>query len=682
MADQPLDVGAGAVHVPGGSAAKKVQPMAVIKTAQRDKLKASQFADPTNRKFPIQDKAHADNAMARLEQEKSSMSPGKYRSIKARIKAAQRSFGEKPKTGASGNPNSFRLRMSNSSGGYTLIHHQMSAVDQSGTAQKCSAAFDEQTGELSLYYVLDKAQALSAADADGRVWVQCACTGAWAGHAQGAFRITEQTLDVMVDNFHREGTRRQYDFNHASGMAPSSGNIPVVGTPAQAWFYDLQRRGDALFALTEWLPLAKQYLENDQYGGISPLIAWESKDRVSGRIIGPLIKSIALTNDPFLLGMRRPTAASAAGLQTTERGLMPLTEIPSASAAQALSYSYMSTASMLPMLKCALGLHELATAQHCCDALLNLSTHLDAVDGDATAKHEGIDLSSYVSKLRELVGDSAGMSCAELIQFIDKLLDEYMAENGIEDDDSGVGASLMSAATEPTAATAASTEGTDMADPVIEPAAVVASAEPATPAVVALPADPPPVAAEPATVTAASASAEPLPSPEVAALTLQVAELKAALARKEATTQELSAAAAVTTEQALSAEVDAAISTYKDTKGLSPELRPHLMSILKSTPDAFRASYPAVEPAQRHLLANLTGGGASNPAAPGARVEADAPQALDATPPVDEPRRILALGLNGLTDELISNSGGKLSLLAAQHEADALLRTARTNFTK
>lgn len=180
-----------------------------------------------------------------------------------------------------------------------------------------------------------------------------------------------------------------------------------------------------------------------------------------------------------------------------------------------------------------------------------------------------------------------------------------------------------------------------------------------------------PVVAEPvveATVTAASAVASE-PSPELAALTLKIAELTATVSALSAERDALKTKAHVADESALCAEVDAAILTYKDTKGLTEELRPHLLSMLKATPDAFRATYPAVEPDKQHLLLNLTGG----------RVEADTQSTVPEVEEVkvDENARVLALGLYGLTNELLAKEGGKLSVGAAQIKADKMLRAAR-----
>jgi hypothetical protein len=546
---------------------------------------------------------------------------------------------------------SFRFRMSNPDGSRTYIHHSLAAIDN-GTV----AHFDEKLGRLQTYVPITKLDALAVTD-NGRVWVHVARTGAWAGHPQGAFQITRPLMDSMIANFHgQQFGRVQWDFNHCSAMSPSSGNIPVVGTPAQGWIYDFKRDGDNLYALTEWKALARQYIEDDQYDSASVVINWNSVDRVTKKPIGPVIQSVALTNIAFITNLE-PLAADINGAENTQRSLMSLTEVePKDGAQNALAYSWMSKNATLRQLKSAFGLHELATAQHCSDSLKNLSGHLGAVGGDATARHDGIDLSVYVGKLRELVGDSDGMSATELIQFIDEVLDEYMAENGIEDDDSGL--STMSA--QPAIETAASTQGIE---PMSEPVAAVV-AEPVAAVEVA--------AVEPvndAVQTAASAVAEP--SPELAALTLKVAELAATVSALSAENATLKAKTDVAAESALGLEVDAAILTYRDSKGLSEELRPHLLSVLKAKPDDFRAMYPYVEPDKQHLLLDLTG----------SRVEADAPNETPTEAP-DENAAIIALGLQGLTNKLLADSDGKLSLGVAQLRADALLNTARAAIRK
>src|SRR5689334_7071921 len=95
MSRRLLDLAVQDVHQP--SAPEKKRTMATLPAKKRKTLPNSAFADPRNRAYPVHDKAHADNAMARLEQQKGKLTPAQYRAIKRRIQKAQKGFGEKPK---------------------------------------------------------------------------------------------------------------------------------------------------------------------------------------------------------------------------------------------------------------------------------------------------------------------------------------------------------------------------------------------------------------------------------------------------------------------------------------------------------------------------------------------------------------------------------------------------------
>lgn len=647
-----LDIGDGESHIPGAVGAKsKVKLMANVNAKQRKALPSNKFADPAERKYSIGDKASADESLGRLEKQKSSLSPGKYASLKRRVLAAQRRFGDSA-TGRG----AFRFRMSHPDGSTTLVHHRLSAEVPANS----NAYYHD--GKLYTILPIDKTSVLSVGDGESkRVWVQVARTGAWAGHPQGAFQITEQTLDTMVVNFHSQGFGRiPWDFEHISAMPANSGNLPNTGKPSQGWAYDFRREGSRLFALTEWKPLARQYIEEDQYQGVSPVIDWNGKDRVSGKPIGAMITSIALTQWPFISQMAPPTAASIDGAETN--GIMTLTEVPEG---QALSSAYgcHSALAMLPQLKSVLGLHELSTAQAVSDHLALLRGHLDATGGNGMVEHEGVDLGKYMAPLRTITNAHAGMDWYAILDIIDELMDAYLDQHNLPDFEETHGPIPTTEAS--AVNTAASAQGPEiMNEPVATVVAVETTVEP-----VALAATEVPVV-EVATVTAASA--EPVaPSPELATLTLKLAELQATITALSARNAELENGANAANESALSAEVDAAIATYKTEKGLTEELRPHLLSMLKSTPEAFRATYPAVDPDKQHLLLNLTGG----------RVEADAaPEIKEAKPSEDE--RVVALGLYGLTRELMSQDGNKLSLAAATSKADTMIRVAQRSLNK
>ena len=69
-----------------------------LTAATRKKIPEGKFGDPVARKYPIHDKAHADNAAARLAQQKKAgrITQAYFDKVMARIRRAQRKFGEKP----------------------------------------------------------------------------------------------------------------------------------------------------------------------------------------------------------------------------------------------------------------------------------------------------------------------------------------------------------------------------------------------------------------------------------------------------------------------------------------------------------------------------------------------------------------------------------------------------------
>ncbi len=67
----------------------------VTKPSEWSSLSDDEFGDPVNYKYPIHDKAHADNANARLEQNKGDYNDKEYNFVLGRIVAAQRKFGSK-----------------------------------------------------------------------------------------------------------------------------------------------------------------------------------------------------------------------------------------------------------------------------------------------------------------------------------------------------------------------------------------------------------------------------------------------------------------------------------------------------------------------------------------------------------------------------------------------------------
>ncbi len=142
-----------------------------------------------------------------------------------------------------------------------------------------------------------------------QVWIQIARPGHFKGHSAGPFTLDAKVFSEIIRNFRATTNRRvAIDFEHASEQDSARGAIPFGGAPAQGWIVDLQERGDGLYGLVEWLPLAAQYIKAGQYKFFSPAIRFNSKDRVTGKNIGATLTSGALTNRPYLDAMK-PLAA-------------------------------------------------------------------------------------------------------------------------------------------------------------------------------------------------------------------------------------------------------------------------------------------------------------------------------------------------------------------------------------
>ena len=169
--------------------------------------------------------------------------------------------------------------------------------------------------------------ALDAEAAEGAEpkWIQIARTGLWKGYRTGQVEFTKDMLDTMVRNFRANPAYAKgangwgssdvvpWDFNHASEMDPSLGDLPVLGAPAQAWTLDLDVRPGAdntyeLWSLTRLLEPVRSYIAEGKIKWAS-VGGWKAAvDPVSGRDIGPLLTSVAFTNNPFIQGMA-PIAA-------------------------------------------------------------------------------------------------------------------------------------------------------------------------------------------------------------------------------------------------------------------------------------------------------------------------------------------------------------------------------------
>lgn len=170
-------------------------------------------------------------------------------------------------------------------------------------------------------------------------WINVANEGDYAGHHQGEFSLTPEVMQQLIDNLRaspryqvgpveltaKDGTKStaqagtanvvQFDYEHASEMAPWEGSIPTSGAPAIGWVRDLQTRPGAAGKLELWAlawlgDQIRGQIDRQEYAWVS--IAWnpEGVHWITGKPVGAVLTSIAFTNHPFMQDLQNIAAAA------------------------------------------------------------------------------------------------------------------------------------------------------------------------------------------------------------------------------------------------------------------------------------------------------------------------------------------------------------------------------------
>lgn len=192
---------------------------------------------------------------------------------------------------------------------------------------------------MRLHRIFGAGVRLSAVEGERRpIWIQAAVTGTWKGHpAHPVIEFTEKTFDEVIANFRKNPSFKlgadgkgaqpviRCDYEHASEVGdPTKGNIPTQGVSAPGWVFDLEKRRGAdgkvqLWALVEMGERLWEQVSNKEYLWTSVAINPSGRDRVSGAPIGHVMTSLAMTNDPFILGMEPMTTSMERALHRSEK---------------------------------------------------------------------------------------------------------------------------------------------------------------------------------------------------------------------------------------------------------------------------------------------------------------------------------------------------------------------------
>lgn len=264
-----------------------------------------------------------------------------------------------------------------------------------------------------------------------RVWVQVAAEGDFNGYAGGtvAFVFDSRTFEQIIANFRNHPSYVRgadgfgmanvipWDFHHASEMPATEGTVPTAGTPAQGWVQELTvRYGEGnkaeLWALTKWLEPARSYIKEGRYQWASVSVVFDAVDARSGEQIGPVLTSVALTNQPFIEGMQKLAADRKLAERYRHGMYIEAAESPEKA---------------LEMMRCMLGLPETA------DAAV-IVAELEKVKQWSTSGGEpplGVDLDDIVGDLRTILNLPSLSTAEEVFVETDKLVSRLMGESGV-----------------------------------------------------------------------------------------------------------------------------------------------------------------------------------------------------------------------------------------------------------
>jgi phage I-like protein len=153
-------------------------------------------------------------------------------------------------------------------------------------------------------------------DAEGylcRSWVQVAKVGTYKGHPAGDFEFDSDVFDQMIAN-HAANPNGIVPFDYEHGSEAMGTSVYQDGAPAVGWIIQLENRGDeGLYAFVGWVDEeCVGYIRKGRYKFVSPAVVFGAVHPETGKDMGPVLVSAAVTNRPFLQGMRPLTARADA----------------------------------------------------------------------------------------------------------------------------------------------------------------------------------------------------------------------------------------------------------------------------------------------------------------------------------------------------------------------------------
>lgn len=217
-------------------------------------------------------------------------------------------------------------------------------------------------------------------------YIEILLTGAWKGHWQGEFEITEAMIDQMVAFGNSRKIATTFEYGHDSFMGAGTSAISA-GWVEPGNFEKRKIDGKArLFVKPDFTPKALAHVQSKEYRYVSSQVRFSTVDRKTGKWGGPSIHSIALTIHPFLeeLGEIRANSNEPGRLFT----------------------GYAREEIQMKSITTMLGLTDGTAEEHIANAIKVLQDRADDFEGRYTALTAGLD-GDPVAALAELQAKAA-----------------------------------------------------------------------------------------------------------------------------------------------------------------------------------------------------------------------------------------------------------------------------------
>jgi hypothetical protein len=176
--------------------------------------------------------------------------------------------------------------------------HVRSALSKVGSTQIPASAKEEAFGKLkaaakSLNIDVDENRKFSDMPP---LKIPVGRIGKWKHPKYGDLKMSQQTFDDMIRNFHDKTIGRDPFIRIGHDLPGTFGS-----TPSEGWIQDLSQEGDTLFALVD--PTNSGIVDavkNKKYRYASPEYDENYKSKEDGSSKGAALTALALTNEPFL----------------------------------------------------------------------------------------------------------------------------------------------------------------------------------------------------------------------------------------------------------------------------------------------------------------------------------------------------------------------------------------------